>query len=138
MARSGRRAAIPSWGAFPQASFAVGCGPPDEGPWSRGTAHDRVSRRSGGGIRNAVQAWSAPDIDTTIIRDTASRAKYGERLFAVDRVVPDFATWAGRILDDRAGAGLTVGLGEVRPYDETELELMLEERPQRSRHRARV
>jgi hypothetical protein len=41
-------------------------------------------------------------------------------------VVPDRVTWAGRILADRADAGLEVAVGEVRPYTELELRGLLE------------
>ena len=113
-----------SWGAFPSAPFAIGCGPADEGPWVVGLRTIGYLS-SGDAIRNAVRAWSAPDVDTAPVSDVASIATYGTRLLAVDRVVPAFPDWSARILADRAGAGLSVGLGEVRPYTAAELALLL-------------
>ena len=40
--------------------------------------------------------------------------------------MPDRATWAGRILADRADAGLEVAVGELRPYTVAELALLLD------------
>lgn len=109
-----------SWGGFPSASFAIGCGPAAEGPWIVGL---RTIENGAGAdaIRNAVRAWSAANVQTAVVSDQPSVTRYGLRLLAVDRVVPAFASWSAAILADRAGAGLSVGLGEVRPYSTTEL-----------------
>jgi hypothetical protein len=113
-----------SWGAFPSAPFAIGCGDPSEGPWLAGIRTIGYSS-AGDTIRNAVQAWSAPDVPTVPATDVASIATYGQRMLAVDRVVPAFPDWSARILADRAGAGLSVDLGEVRPYTVAELGQLL-------------
>jgi hypothetical protein len=113
-----------SWGAFPDAPFALGCGDPLEGPWIEGVRTIGYGS-SAEAIRNGIRAWSAPSVNTAVLSDQPSVNRYGLRTFAVDRVVPDFATWSSRILTDRAGAGLAVKLGEVRPYDVAELQLLL-------------
>jgi hypothetical protein len=115
---------VVSWGGFPDAPFAIGCGDPAEGPWIEGLRTIGYGS-SAEAIRNGVQAWSAPSVKTAVVKDGPSVYRYGLRTFAVERVVPDFATWSGRILADRAGAGLSVLLGEVRPYSDAELQLLL-------------
>lgn len=60
------------------------------------------------------------------VTDPVSVAKYGPRPFDVPRVVPGFSTFASRVLADRSDAGLEVGVGELRPYDELELAALLE------------
>lgn len=113
-----------SWGAFPDADISIGCGPVAEGPWVE-TIETVGYTAAASGIRNQVRAWSAPNVQTAIRADAGSVNRYGARLFAADRVVPSFATWADRILADRAGAGLAVDLGTVRPLTEIELDRLL-------------
>ena len=113
-----------SWGAFPDASISLGCGDVAEGPWIEGI--ETVGYiASAAAIRNQVRAWTATNVNTATVPDAASVAKYGGRLFAADRIVPDFSTWAGRILADRAGSGLSVALGTVRPQNEPELDALI-------------
>jgi len=113
-----------SWGAFPDADVSLGCGDAAEGPWVEGIETIAYAA-SAAGIRNQVRAWSAANTPTATVPDAASVGKYGGRLFAADRIVPAFSTWASRILADRAGAGLSVDLGTVRPQSETELDRLL-------------
>ena len=113
-----------SWGSFPDAPFAIGCGDPVEGPWVEGLRTIEY-RSSAEAIRNAIQAWSAPSVLTALVKDQPSVNRYGARTFLAERVVPDFANWSAHILTDRAGAGLGVKLGEVRPYTVAELEMLL-------------
>jgi hypothetical protein len=117
-----------SWGAFPDAAFAgIGCPPADADPgdeWILGL--QTISQTaSADAIRNSVRAWSAVDTFAPAIVDTPSITRYGPRPFDVDRIVPDRATWAGRILADRADAGLEVRTGTVRPYNTAELAALL-------------
>jgi hypothetical protein len=113
-----------SWGAFPDADVSLGCGDPAEGPWVQ-TIETVEYTAAAAGIRNQVRAWSAADVNTALVADGPSVIRYGARLYSVDRVVPAFATWADRILADRAGAGLSVALGTVRPASELELDDLL-------------
>ena len=116
-----------SWGALPDASVSIGCPPAGEpaAAWIGGLSTIQYAM-SAGPIRNRVRAYSAlPSTWQPYQDDAASIARYGARSLDVDRVVPDFATWSGRILADRADAGLDVTLGEVRPYSLAELLALL-------------
>jgi hypothetical protein len=117
-----------SWGALIDAPFAgVGC-PPDDAEagdvWLLGLS-TLDTTASADAIRNRVRAWSAASVWQPAAVDGISIGKYGPRPFDVERVVPDFATWSGRILADRADAGLEVAIGELRPYSSTELGALL-------------
>jgi hypothetical protein len=113
-----------SWGGFPDANVSLGCGPVDEGPWVE--AIETIEYvATAAGIWNQVRAWVSANTNTAVVADPASVARYGGRLFAADRIVPSFSVWAGRILADRAGAGLSVDIGAARPQSEAELDLLL-------------
>jgi hypothetical protein len=113
-----------SWGGLPGATFAgVGCPPADADPaetWLLGLSTIDTTA-AGDAIRNSVRAYSAGTTWAPAIVDAVSIGKYGPRPFDIDRVVPDRATWAGRILADRSDAGLEVGVGIIRPYTVAEL-----------------
>jgi hypothetical protein len=116
-----------SWGSLPDAAFALGCPPPDADPtdeWLVGLSTIE-STASADAIRNSIRAYNAPGAFGPAVVDGVSRGRYGPRPLDVERVVPDFATWAGRILADRADAGLEVGAGTIRPYTPAELEALL-------------
>lgn len=117
-----------SWGALVDAPFAgVGCPPDDAEPgdvWLLGLS-TLDTTTSADAIRNRVRAWSAASVWQPAAIDGVSIAKYGPRPFDLERIVPDFTTWAGRILADRADAGLEVAIGELRPYTVTELDALL-------------
>lgn len=113
------------WGSLPDASYAVGCDDGTGGAWLAGLSSLEAIAQADA-IRNAVRSWSSPSTFGTPLKDAGSIAKYGERRLDVARVVPNAATWAQRILDDRADAGLEVTLGEVRPYTNAELALLLD------------
>jgi hypothetical protein len=117
-----------SWGALIDAPFAgVGC-PPDDADagdvWLEGLS-TLDTTASADAIRNRVRAWSAASVWQPPAVDGISIDRYGPRPFDLERVVPDYATWAGRILADRADAGLEVAIGELRPYTSAELEALL-------------
>lgn len=118
-----------SWGGFPDAPFAgIGCAPGDALPadeWLEGLS-TIASHASADAIRNSVRAYSSGTTWAASIQDAASVARYGPRPFDIDRVVPDRTTWAGRILADRADAGLEVRVGELRPYTQAELAALLD------------
>lgn len=105
---------------------AATAGPPPEtgGPWLVGLS-TLSSTFAGDGIRNSVRALSG-NVWTDPIVDEHSQALYGPRPFDVDRLPPNLATWAGRILADRAGAAYSIRLGELRPYTVDELALIVE------------
>jgi hypothetical protein len=116
-----------SWGGFSEAPISIGCKPADADPadqWLVGlsTIEPTVS---GDAVRNSVRAYSSGTTWQPAATDAASIATYGPRPFDVDRVVPDFAVWAGRILADRADAGLELAVGQVRPYTVAELDALL-------------
>lgn len=116
-----------SWGSLPDAAFSVGCPPADADPadeWLEGLS-TISSSASADAIRNTVRAWSAVDTFAPAIVDGVSVGRYGPRPLDVQRVVPDRATWASRILADRADAGLELGIGTLRPYTDAELEALL-------------
>jgi hypothetical protein len=116
-----------SWGSFPDAPLSIGCPPPDADPgemWLEGIA-ELEHKASADAIRNSVRAESSAGVFAPAIVDAVSVNKYGPRPFDVQRVVPDRATWAGRILADRADAGLEIAVGELRPYTIEELAALL-------------
>jgi hypothetical protein len=116
-----------SWGSFPDAAFAVGCPPGDADPaetWLLGLS-TIGSTAAANAIRNRIRAYSSGTTWSAPISDGVSVQRYGPRPLDVDRVVPDLATWAGRILADRADAGLEVGVGMIRPYTPAELASLL-------------
>jgi len=119
-----------SWGAFPDAPLSIGCPPPDADPedvWLEGIA-SLEHLAAADAIRNSVRAESSVGVWAPAITDAVSVARYGPRPFDVQRVVPDRATWAGRILADRGDAGLEIVAGEVRPYDQAQLAALLDMR----------
>lgn len=119
-----------SWGAFPSAPLAIGCPPVDADPgdvWLEGVSTIE-STTAADAIRNRVRAESSAGVWAAPIVDGFSVDKYGPRPLDIQRVVPDRATWAGRILTDRADAGLEVAVGELRPYTLDELGALLEMR----------
>lgn len=119
-----------SWGAFPDAPLSIGCAPPDADPeevWLSGIANLETTS-SADAIRNSVRAESAAGVWAPAIIDGFSKDKYGPRPLDVQRVVPDRAVWADRILADRGDAGLEVAIGELRPYDLAELAALLDMR----------
>jgi hypothetical protein len=116
-----------SWGALLDAPVSVGCPPADADPgdqWLAGLSTIETTA-SGDAVRNSVRAYSSGTTFTPAATDAASVLKYGPRPFDVARVVPAFATWSGRILADRADAGLEVAVGELRPYTQAELAALL-------------
>lgn len=115
-----------SFGSFPDASVAFGCAPlePTGARWIVGLS-TIVDHMSAAPIRNRVRAESSDGVWAAAISDGPSIERYGPRPLDVDRVVPNLATWAGRVLADRADAGLEVDVGEVRPYSEPELAALL-------------
>jgi hypothetical protein len=114
-----------SWGALPDAVVSLGCAPAgDGGTWIGGLSTIEYGVTAAA-VRNRVRAWSATDVWTAYQDDGESIARYGARPLDVDRVVPGFAAWSARILADRADAGLSVTLGEVRPYTIAELNALL-------------
>lgn len=114
-----------SWGGLPDAAVSIGCAPAgDTGTWLGGLS-TVVYGLSSAAIRNRVRAYSSGTTWSPYQDDAPSIARYGARPVDVDRVVPDFANWSARILADRADAGLTVTLGEVRPYSQAELAALL-------------
>jgi hypothetical protein len=117
-----------SWGGFTDAPISLGCPPDDADPgdqWLRGLSTIDTTA-AGDAVRNSIRAYSAGTTWQPAATDTASLALYGPRPFDVERVVPDFANWAARILADRADAGLDVAVGEVRPYTVAELAALLQ------------
>jgi hypothetical protein len=119
-----------SWGSFPDAPMSIGCPPAgDTGLWVEGL-RTISTRTAAAAIRNTVRAWSAVNVTAPAKVDGPSVQRYGQRLLDVQRVVPNRDVWAQRILDDRAGSGLGISLGEVRPYSATELDAMLTMRGQ--------
>jgi hypothetical protein len=116
-----------SWGALLDAPISVGCPPGDADPdevWLAGISTIETTA-AGDAVRNSVRAYSAGTTWQPARTDPISIRLYGPRPFDVQRVVPDFATWADRILADRADAGLDIAVGEVRPYTESELAALL-------------
>lgn len=115
------------WGSLPDAKYAVGCAPAGEtgGVWLNGLASLEATSQ-GDAIRNSIRSYSSGTTFGPPLRDPNSIRAFGERRLDVPRIVPDAATWAARILSDRADAGLEVTLGEVRPYTLAELALLLE------------
>jgi hypothetical protein len=114
-----------SWGSLPDAVLAIGCAPAgDDGVWIGGLS-TVVYGMSAAAVRNRVRAYSAGTTWSAYQDSAPSIARYGARPLDVDRVVPDFANWSARILADRSDAGLSVTLGEVRPYDAAELAALL-------------
>jgi len=115
-----------SFGSFPDAPISLGCPPADAtgDVWLVGlsTIEDTAAADA---IRNSVRAYSSGTVWAPAIVDAVSVGRYGPRPFDIDRVVPDRVVWAGRILEDRADAGLSVHVGEVRPYDPAELAELL-------------
>ena len=85
---------------------------------SRGRVAVRAStiEATAAGMRSAISI-RADSAGTTGRRRsrTACASTYGPRPFDVQRVVPDRATWAGRILADRGDAGLEVEPRIVMP-----------------------
>lgn len=116
-----------SWGSLPGAPLSIGCPPADADPaelWLEGISTLETTA-SADAIRNTIRAYSSGTTWAPAIVDGVSQARYGPRPFDVDRIVPDRATWAGRILADRADAGLEIAVGTVRPYSLAELEGLL-------------
>jgi hypothetical protein len=117
-----------SWGSFPDAPIAgIGCAPGDADPadeWLVGVSTIETTA-SADAVRNKVRAYSSGTLWTPASIDGISIGTYGPRPYDVERVVPDFATWAGRILADRSDAGLELTIGEVRPYTPAELAALL-------------
>jgi hypothetical protein len=114
------------WGSLPDAAYSIGCDDGLGGVWLEGLSSlETVSQADA--IRNAVRSWSATDTFGAPLKDAGSINKYGERRLDVARVVPNAATWAQRILDDRGDAGLEVTLGELRPYTAAELAILLDD-----------
>jgi len=115
-----------SFGGFPPAPVSLGCAPADPtGLWLEGlTTIGTLTARDG--VRNTVRAWSAPSVFAPAVVDPVSVDLYGPVPFEIERVVPAYSVWAGRILEDRGDAGLEVTVGEVRPYDVAELRGLLD------------
>lgn len=115
-----------SWGALPDAGFNLGCPDPESAdePWLSGIT-TIVASASGAPVRNSIRAYTAGTTWSAARTDPVSAAKYGPRPFDAARVVPSFATWADRILADRADAGLAITAGEVRPFTLPELAYLL-------------
>jgi hypothetical protein len=116
-----------SWGSLPGAPLSIGCPPADADPeelWLEGISTIETTA-SADAIRNTIRAYSSGTTWAAPIVDAVSKARYGPRPFDVDRIVPDRATWAGRILADRGDAGLEIAVGTVRPYTLAELEGLL-------------
>jgi hypothetical protein len=111
-----------SWSAFPDAPISVGCPPADATgeTWLLGLS-TLDTTASADAIRNTVRAYSSGTTWTAPAQDTLSMQRYGPRPFEVTRVVPGFPAWSAAILQDRAGAGLEVAVGEIRPYTPAEL-----------------
>jgi hypothetical protein len=117
-----------SWGAFPDAKLSIGCPPGDADPadqWLRGISTLEATSAADA-VRNSVRAYSSGTTFAPAVIDGVSMSTYGPRPLDVQRVVPDRATWASRILADRGDAGLEVAVGEVRPYTPTELAALLQ------------
>ena len=116
-----------SWGSLPDAELSIGCPPPDADPgdlWLEGISTLETTAAADA-IRNRIRAYSSGTTWSAPVADAISTARYGPRPLDVDRVLPDLATWAGRVLADRSDAGLEVGVGQVRPYTPAELEALL-------------
>jgi len=115
------------WGSLPDAKFSVGCPPSGEtgGAWLNGLAALEATSQADP-IRNSVRSYVSGTTFGAALTDPNSIRQFGERRLDVARIVPNAATWASRILADRADAGLEVTLGEVRPYTAAELALLLE------------
>ena len=114
------------WGSLPDAAYSVGCDDGTGGVWLEGLARLEAIAQAES-IRNVVRSWSATSVFGTPVRDDVSVAKYGERRIDAARIVPNAAVWAQHILDDRADSGLEVTLGELRPYTEAELGILLDD-----------
>jgi len=112
------------WGSLPDAAYSLGCDDGTGGAWLAGVSSLETIAQADG-IRNTVRSYSSGTTFGAPVKDVGSIAKYGERRLDVTRVVPNAATWAQRILDDRADSGLEVTVGELRPYDAAELALLL-------------
>lgn len=115
-----------SWGGLPDGGLNLGCADPDSADelWLAGVSTVEAIA-SAQPIRNKVRAYSAGTTWQPARTDGFSVDRYGPRPFEAQRVVPNFATWADRILADRADAGLEVAIGEVRPWTQAELAAML-------------
>jgi len=113
------------WGSLLDASYAIGCDDGLGGVWLEGLS-ELTPTASGDAIRNAVRSYTSGTTFGAAAKDDASINRYGERRLDVTRIVPDAATWAARILADRADAGLEIVLGEIRPYDLIELTALLD------------
>lgn len=112
-----------SWGGFPDAAISIGCPPPDADPadaWLTGLSTIEASAGADA-IRNSVRAWASANTFAAAVVDPVSVNRYGVRPLDVQRIVPARDIWAGRILADRADAGLEVAIGELRPYSVAEL-----------------
>jgi hypothetical protein len=117
-----------SWGALLDAPISLGCAPADADPgelWLEGLSTIETTA-AGDAVRNSVRAYSSGTTWQPAATDPASVAVYGPRPFDVERVVPDFAGWSGKILADRADAGLDIAVGELRPYTQAELAAVLQ------------
>jgi hypothetical protein len=112
------------WGSLPDADYSLGCDDGTGGAWLVGVSSLEAVAQADG-IRNAVRTWSSANTFGAAVKDPGSINRYGERRLDVARIVPNAATWASRILADRADAGLEVTVGELRPYTESELALLL-------------
>jgi hypothetical protein len=113
------------WGSLPDAAYSVGCDDGTGGAWLEGLA-ELESTAAADAIRNSVRWWASASTFGAAVTDAPSIRKYGERRLDAARIVPGGAVWAGRILADRADAGLEVTLGELRPYSGAELALLLD------------
>lgn len=113
------------WGSLPDATYAVGCDDGTGGAWIAGIASLEAIAQADG-IRNSVRSWASANTFGAAVKDPGSLAKYGERRLDAARIIPAASVWAQRILDDRADSGLEVTLGELRPYNNVELALLLD------------